>query len=170
MDTDPDQLVRRLWRLRERLSSPMSSIPYESSGAVLAETCVRCGHGSHRKAASGVESCARCGTEWILIEGRVAKGSSKHRRHINAVAERSEEFGWVVAAICTAIPDEVQRTLYEYHLDPSGGGARYAISAARVRGVVEGPFPEHRFWKELRQAREQLGAWLWMKSMRGEAA
>src|SRR3990172_4065107 len=100
--TDPDRLIRRLWRLRERLSSPVSSIPYEVSGSSWATLCGQCQHPGHFTADAGLERCSRCGAEWVIVDGRVPK-SSKHRAPGNRMEATYAELP-VCASILARVP------------------------------------------------------------------
>lgn len=150
---DPDSVVRRLWRLRERLSSPLSSVPYEVTGGVWSTTCASCGHMRHHRR-EGVERCSKCGDVWPEIESRVAKGSAKHRPRVNAM-ERS----YLELARCVSILNHVPepaRSLYEFHLDPRGGGLAWSVAQARQAGLCDAISP-HAYWASLRMAREVVG-------------
>ena len=167
MPTDPDGLVRKLWRLRERLSSPLSSVPYEATGKVWSDTCVHCGSPGHFRAEGGIERCGRCGSQWEETEGRVPKGTSKkHRPRTNPMERAYFELARCVAVL-NHVP-EPARTLYEHHLSPLGGGEVYARSAARALGVAQ-DVSSHQFWTSIRMAREIVSLRLSFLMMRGAA-
>lgn len=153
--TDPDHLVQRLWRLRERLSSPVSSVPYFTTGGVWADACANCHATRHHRAESGIERCSRCGSPWHEVEGRVPKGK-RPKGSGNPMTRRYDELSFCVTMLGAV--EEPARTLYEQHLSPIRGGMDYALAVARAtlppEYIARLPDTEYGYRKNIARARD----------------